>query len=77
MFSICKCCRKAAIRDYVRRCRRALKRGLRLPAPETIDELREALTRWPQESNWFRPTVETLRQMGLPVGWPECQEVDR
>ena len=74
MFSLFKRCLNPATRNYVKRCKLALKRNELLPAPTTIDELKEALTRWPDESNWFRPSVATLQQMGLPAEWPQCGE---
>jgi len=70
MFALLKRCRNPATRDYVKRCKLALKRNEQLPAPQSLEQLRELLTRWPDRSAPHRPSTETLRQMGLPPGWP-------
>ncbi|NQV24328.1 MAG: hypothetical protein HQ518_08155 [Rhodopirellula sp.] len=66
--------RKPATSEYLRRCKLAIRSGKRLPAPETVNELFEVLTTFPRESVGFRPTLEALRLMDLPSGWPTCEE---
>lgn len=76
MFSMLFARRKPATRDYVRRCRKAVRAGRPIPEPATIDELFEALTRFPRQARRYRPSVFDLRGMRLPARWPN-QEAGR
>ena len=70
MFSFFKGHGNPAARNYVKQCGQAIKFGRPVPAPDSEDELRELLTRWPKHSAPHRPTTEVLRLMGLPADWP-------